>query len=154
MMTISDEFMISMLSKAKFYNLVLLKAGLNSLHLELKTMIWERARKNFALREEGLQSIVTPVSDDSDFKGMGIINANADHTRQIKEEDLVFRPVSLFMRYMQPAVSQGIRCLHKIIGFLSLYFSLNRSNHAQFYPFAGGLTINPTKVIFRYSHSF
>lgn len=87
MTTISDDFMMSMLAKAKFYTLVLLKAGPNIQHPDLNKMIWEHARRNFALREEGLLSVVTPVSDESDLKGMGIFNADADQTRQIMEQD-------------------------------------------------------------------
>lgn len=87
MATITDEFMMDMLSKTRDYTLVLLKAGPNNQHSDIKTLVWEHVRRNFSLREEGLLSIVTPVSDGTDLKGMGIFNADVNQTRQIMEQD-------------------------------------------------------------------
>ncbi|MGE5448827.1 MAG: hypothetical protein ACM3PR_10710 [Bacteroidales bacterium] len=87
MTVITDEFMMGMLSKTKAYTLVLLKSGPNNQHPEMKSLIWEHVRRNFTLREEGLLSVVTPVSDETDLKGMGIFNADIEQTRQLMEQD-------------------------------------------------------------------
>lgn len=87
MTTITDEFMMGMLSKTKGYTLVLLKSGPNDQHPDMKTLIWEHVRRNFALRQEGLLSVVTPISDETELKGMGIFNADVEQTRQIMEQD-------------------------------------------------------------------
>ena len=88
MKTITNEFMMSMLSKTKQYTLVLLKAGPQINHPDFNAMLWEHARRNFALREEGLLSIVCPVTDESDLKAIGIFNTDAQTTKQLMEEDI------------------------------------------------------------------
>ena len=87
MKTITDEFMLSMMPKFKGYTLVLIKAGPNIHHPDLNSLIWEHARRNFALREEGLLSVVCPVSDESELKGVGIFNSDYEQTKQIMKED-------------------------------------------------------------------
>jgi hypothetical protein len=87
MKEISDEFMMQMISQAKLYSIVLLKASDNYGTPESQPLIWEHARRNFALREEGLLAIVCPISDETELKGIGIFNANIDQTRLIMEED-------------------------------------------------------------------
>jgi len=87
MKEISDEFMMQTISQAKLYSVVLLKAFDNYGTPESQPLIWEHARRNFALREEGLLAIVCPISDESDLKGIGIFNAGVDQTRLIMEED-------------------------------------------------------------------
>lgn len=87
MTSITDEFMMGMLSKTKVYTLVLLKSGPNNQHPDMKTLLWEHVRRNFALREKGLLSVVTPVSDETELKGMGIFNANVEQTQRIMEQD-------------------------------------------------------------------
>jgi hypothetical protein len=61
MTTITDDFMRQMMARTKEYCVVILKAGPN-LHNEsaMKT-IWEHARRNFALREEGVLSMSVPL---------------------------------------------------------------------------------------------
>ena len=79
--------MRQMIVRTKEYCVVILKAGPN-LHKEnaMKT-IWEHARRNFALREEGVLSIVCPVADGSDVSGIGIFNAGIDQVRAIMDGD-------------------------------------------------------------------
>ena len=87
MKEITDEFMMQMISQAKPYSVALLKAAGNYGTPESQPIVWEHARRNFALREEGLLSVVCPISDESDLKGIGIFNADVDQTRLIMEED-------------------------------------------------------------------
>ena len=94
MTTITDEYMMQMLTKTKEYCIVLLKPGPNANHPDLKKIIWEHGRKNFQLRAEGLLSIVCPISVESNVNGIGIFNSTIDETKKIMDED--------------PAVKEGI----------------------------------------------
>jgi hypothetical protein len=94
MTTITDEYMMQMLTKTKPYCIVLLKPGPNIQHQDLKKIIWEHGRRNFQLRAEGLLSIVCPVSADSDVNGVGIFNTTIEETKKIMDED--------------PAVKEGV----------------------------------------------
>lgn len=88
MKSITDEFMMSMLSKTKQYTLVVLKAGPQINHPDFNSMLWEHARRNFELREKGLLSVVCPVTDESNLKAIGIFNADNLTTKQLMEEDI------------------------------------------------------------------
>lgn len=87
MKEISDEFMMQMISQAKLYSVVSLKSGHNYGNPENQPIIWEHTRRNFELREKGLLSIVCPVSDETDLKGIGIFNADLEQTKQIMDGD-------------------------------------------------------------------
>ena len=87
MKTITDEFMKNMLSTIKDYTLVLLKTGPVTDHPERQSIIWEHGRRNFALREEGLLSIVCPVSEENNIKGIYIFNADKEQTKEIMQQD-------------------------------------------------------------------
>ncbi len=87
MTIITDEYMQQMLGKTKEYTLVILKDGPNRHREGVEKTIREHARRNFALREEGVLSIVCPVSDASGVDGIGIFNAPAERTRQIMDGD-------------------------------------------------------------------
>ncbi len=50
-------------------------------------VIWEHARRNFALRAEGELSIVCPIADGSGVSGIGIFNADVEATKRIMDED-------------------------------------------------------------------
>lgn len=87
MKEITNEFMMQMISQAKLFSVVLLKIGPNYDSPESQPIIWEHARRNFALREEGVLSIVCPVSDETELKGVGIFNADVEQTKEIMEGD-------------------------------------------------------------------
>jgi hypothetical protein len=87
MQTITDEYMKKMLPTTKGYSAVILRAGPRINDPGVDKIIWEHGRRNFALRAEGLLSIVCPVNDRSDVKGIGIFNAGLDETKKIMEED-------------------------------------------------------------------
>ena len=106
MTEITDEFMTQMISRARNYCIVILKAGPNHsrpgaekiiwehARRNFLLIIWEHARRNFLLRARGLLPIVCPISDGSDLAGMGIFNANIEETKSIMDQD--------------PAVKEGI----------------------------------------------
>ena len=87
MPVISDEFMKQMMSTTKSYSIVILKAGPKGHEPGVEHIVWEHGRRNFALREEGVLSIVCPVTDDSDVRGIGIFNADPEEVRKIMHED-------------------------------------------------------------------
>lgn len=87
MIPITDDFMRQRLAGTKNYTLVILRAGPQRFQDGVESIIWEHGRKNFALREAGLLSIVCPVSDESDVAGIGIFNASVAEVQQIMDED-------------------------------------------------------------------
>lgn len=87
MTSITDDFMRQMMTTTKNYCIIILKAGPNKQMEGVDKIIWEHGRRNFALRADGLLSIVCPVSDGSDVSGIGIFNASAEETKKIMDED-------------------------------------------------------------------
>ena len=87
MTTITDDFMRKMLSVAKDYCIVILKATPKRNEPGVEKILWEHGRRNFSLRADGLLSIVCAVTDESAVRGVGIFNANADRVRKIMDED-------------------------------------------------------------------
>jgi hypothetical protein len=94
MTEITDDFMRQMISRTRNYCAMILKAGPNRNLPGVEKIIWEHARRNFAMRAEGLVSIVCPVSDGSDLSGVGIFSADIDAVKLIMDED--------------PAVKEGV----------------------------------------------
>ena len=84
---VTDEFMQQMLSETKQYCIVILKAGPNRNEDGVEKIIWEHGRRNFALRADGVLSIVCAVSDGSNVSGVGIFNATVDEVKKIMDED-------------------------------------------------------------------
>jgi hypothetical protein len=87
MTEITDNFMRQMISRTRNYCIVILKAGPNRNKPGVEKIIWEHGRRNFALRAEGLLSIVCPVSDGSEISGVGIFNADIEEVKSIMNED-------------------------------------------------------------------
>ena len=85
--TITDEFMQQMMSTTRKYCVVILKAGPNKHEDGVEKIIWEHGRRNFALRAEGVLSIVCPISDGSNVTGIGIFNADVEEVKKIMDED-------------------------------------------------------------------
>ena len=87
MTTITDEFMREKMTEARQYCIVILKAGPNKQQEGVEKIIWEHGRRNFALRADGILSIVCPVRDGSDVSGIGIFNASLEEVQKIMDED-------------------------------------------------------------------
>ncbi len=84
---ITDEYMKDMLTKSKFYSLMILKAGPKEITPERMQVVWEHGRRNFELRAKGLLSVVCPVREESDIKGVGIFNVDKEELKKIMDED-------------------------------------------------------------------
>jgi hypothetical protein len=66
---------------------VILQAGPNKHEDGVEKIIWEHGRRNFALRADGVLSIVCPISDGSNVSGVGIFNATVEEVKKIMDED-------------------------------------------------------------------
>jgi hypothetical protein len=84
---ITDEFMREMLTKSRTYSLMILKEGPNYGTEGADRIIWEHGRRNFAMRADGVLSIVCPVPDESEVCGVGIFNADGDEVRELMDGD-------------------------------------------------------------------
>jgi hypothetical protein len=84
---ITDEFMQRTLPLAREYVLVILRKGARLDADDVRPIIWEHARKNFALRAQGKLPIVCPGTDASDVKGIGIFDCSMDEVARIMDED-------------------------------------------------------------------
>ena len=87
MTTITDEYMQQMLTKTKEYCIVLLKPGPKADQADVRKIIWEHGRRNFALRADGLLSIVCPVTAETGVAGVGIFNASIEETKKVMDDD-------------------------------------------------------------------
>ena len=103
--TVSDETMRARLAQAATYTAVLLRRTPAYVRPDVDQIIWEHGRRNMALVEAGLLSIVLPVADDTDLAGIGIFAATPEQTRTILDGD--------------PGVQAGIFSfdLHPVRGF-------------------------------------
>jgi hypothetical protein len=86
-MLITDDYMKQMITKTKEYTIVILKAAQKRNVPETEKIIWEHARRNFSLREEGKLSIVCPINDETEVKGIGIFSTSEEETKKIMDED-------------------------------------------------------------------
>jgi len=87
MSAITNEFMKEMLARSRGYSIAILKKGPNDDDPERQQIVWEHGRRNFELREAGLLSIVCPVMDHDDIKGIGIFNTGKEELQKIMDED-------------------------------------------------------------------
>lgn len=79
--------MKQMILKTRDYTVVILKAAQKANEKEYEKLIWEHARRNFSLREEGKLSIVCPISDGTEIKGIGIFSTSEKETKEIMDND-------------------------------------------------------------------
>jgi hypothetical protein len=84
---ITDDYMQEMLGKTKAYVAVFLKTGPNYDAPDARATIVEHGRRNFALRAEGVLPVVCPITDDSEWNGVGIFDASVDDVTAIMDAD-------------------------------------------------------------------
>ena len=84
---ITDDYMREMLGKSREYSIVLLKQAPGRKEDRANPIVWEHARRNFALRAEGVLAIVCPIVDGSEWAGIGIFDASLERTREIMDAD-------------------------------------------------------------------
>ena len=87
MTSITDNFMRQMLTKAKDYCVVILKATSKRKEHGVERIVWEHVRRNFALRADGILPVVCPVADGTDLSGIGIFNGTVDEIQKVMDGD-------------------------------------------------------------------
>ena len=87
MTTITDEYMRQMLSTTREYSVVILKTTPKRNEPGADKIVWEHGRRNFALRADGLLSIVCPLAGDGNIRGVGIFNAGIEEVTKIMDGD-------------------------------------------------------------------
>ena len=104
---ITDEYMREMLGASKTYTAMLLRTTEKASEPDAPGIIWEHGRRNFELRAEGSLPIVCPVTDDSDWAGIGIFDATPEEVDRLMMSD--------------PGVKAGLFTyeLHPVRGFPS-----------------------------------
>jgi hypothetical protein len=84
---ISDDDMREMMTHATTYSVVLLKDGPNHTHPDRGAIVWEHGRRNFELRAAGVLAIVCPITDDSEWCGIGIFAADPAEVARVMDGD-------------------------------------------------------------------
>ena len=84
---ITNEYIKEFQSRMKDYSIVLLKLTARRNEPGANDIILEHARRNLALREDGLASIICPVFSDPGFGGLYIFNTDVDEAGKIMEDD-------------------------------------------------------------------
>ncbi len=87
MTEITDDYMRELLGKSRLYTVVFLKAGENYGAPDAGPTTFEHARRNFALRADGVLAIVGPIADDSEWCGIAIFDATEDDVVRMMEDD-------------------------------------------------------------------
>jgi hypothetical protein len=70
-----------MITKTKEYTIVILTAAQKGNEPDAEKIIWKHGRRNFSLREEGKLSIVCPINDGTEVKGVGIFSTSIEEKR-------------------------------------------------------------------------
>ncbi len=85
--TITDEVMRTRLGAAKPYTAVLLRTTPTFVRPEVDAVVWEHGRRNMALVDAGLLSIVLPVTDDSPLAGLAVFDLPAADVVAVMDAD-------------------------------------------------------------------
>jgi hypothetical protein len=103
--TITDDEMRARVAKARPYTVLVLHTTAAFARPACDAVVWEHGRRNMALVDAGLLSVVLPIADDSGIAGYGIFDADLETTRSIMDDD--------------PGVRAGIFSveLHPVRGF-------------------------------------
>ena len=84
---VTDDTMRSRLTSTRSYTIVVLQTTAAFSRPACDALIWEHGRRNMALVEAGLLSVVLPVADDTGVAGYGVFNADLDTTRRLMDDD-------------------------------------------------------------------
>lgn len=87
----TDEEMRAARQVAEPYTVVILSKTAKHAEDGADAIIWEHARRNFALRVRGELVVVCPIRDESVVAGIGIFAGEPDEVREIMEGDPAVR---------------------------------------------------------------
>ncbi len=79
--------MRSRIAQAKPYTVMVLHTTAGFARPACDAVVWEHGRRNMALVEAGLLSVVLPAAADSGIAGYGIFDADLDTTRRRMDDD-------------------------------------------------------------------
>lgn len=105
MTEIDDDDMQRELAASRIYTLLILHRTEGASGQATSDIVHEHARRNFALRADGILPIVCPAVDDGPYAGIGLFDATLEETDRIMRDD--------------PGVAAGIFTyeLHAVRGF-------------------------------------
>lgn len=99
---IDDATMRERLAGAAPCTVALLHATDAYVRPAVNPIVWEHGRRNMALVESGLLTVVLPVDDDTDLAGIAVFAATPDEVRTIMDDDPGVR-AGIFTYNMHPA---------------------------------------------------
>ncbi len=85
--TVTDETMRGRLSAAKSYTTIVLRKTPAFVRPDVDRIVWDHGRRNMALVDAGLLSVVLPVNDDSGLAGFGVFALTPEDTVTVMEAD-------------------------------------------------------------------
>ncbi len=94
MKTYTDDEMNAWLVAATPYSVVIIKSGPNYADDTALALSWEHNRRNFGLRDAGVQVAYLRVTDDSDIYGIAVVDATVQDAIALMDDD--------------PAVASGV----------------------------------------------
>jgi hypothetical protein len=83
----TDTEMRAARQAAQPYTVVILSKTAKHTDDGADAIIWEHARRNFALRAAGKLAVVCPIRDDSAVAGIGIFTGEPDEVRELMDGD-------------------------------------------------------------------
>ena len=104
MAIITDEYMHQMLENAREYCVCIIRMTPKRKEPGANKLVWEHGRRNFALRADGVISIVCPIADDSGVSGVYIFNADMQKVTEIMEQDPAIK-AGIFTYELHPSKS-------------------------------------------------
>lgn len=87
MTEITDDYMREMLAKSHAYSVLVLKKGPNYQADGDRSIVWEHARRNFAMRAAGQLAIVVPLAGETDMAGLGLFTTSIEETQALMADD-------------------------------------------------------------------
>ena len=87
MAEMTDEEFRRAVAGARAFTALILRATPQRNQPGAEAIIVEHAKRNFALREQGLLQIVVTIADETDVRGIGIFSATPEEVRSIYEDD-------------------------------------------------------------------
>jgi uncharacterized protein YndB with AHSA1/START domain len=107
---ITDEAMRARLTRTASYTAAVLRVTSTFARPAADATVWEHGRRNMALVDAGLLSVVLPVADDSDVAGLGVFAASPDEVRTIMDDDPCIR-AGIFSYELHPVRGFPGACL-------------------------------------------
>jgi uncharacterized protein YndB with AHSA1/START domain len=84
---VSDQDMLARLGTAKPYTAMVLRTTSTFVRPDVDPIVWEHGRRNMALVDAGLLSIVLPVTDDSGLAGFGVFALAVEDVTAVMDAD-------------------------------------------------------------------